>query len=332
MAYAHTSVNSTSKLYLQNERRYNYTTPKSYLEQITLYSKLLKQKSSELHSKVKRLENGLDKLRSTAKQVDELKKKLAVQEIELKEKNDAADALIEIVGIETEKVSIEKNLADEEEEKVAIIADEVSKKQKDCEEDLLKAEPALIAAQEALNTLNKANLTELKSFGSPPGVVTNVTAAVMVLLAPSGKIPKDRSWKAAKIMMAKVDTFLDSLINYDKENVHPDIMKAIEPYLKDAEFEPEFVRSKSAAAAGLCAWVINIIKFYEVYCDVEPKRKALAAANAELAAAQEKLSGIKRKVAVSESNVISRIILAHFRPFSVVIVVRGTTCEVDCGF
>lgn len=63
----------------------------------------------------------------------------------------------------------------------------------------MKAEPALLAAQEALNTLNKANLTELKSFGSPPGAVTNVTAAVMVLLAPDGKVPKDRSWKAAKV-------------------------------------------------------------------------------------------------------------------------------------
>jgi dynein heavy chain len=51
--------------------------------------------------------------------------------------------------------------------------------------------------------------------------------------------------------------------------------------------------------SGLCAWVINIIKFYEVYCDVEPKRKALAEANAELAASQEKLGIIKQKVAVS---------------------------------
>lgn len=201
MAYAHTSVNMASKLYLQNERRYNYTTPKSYLEQINLYAKLLRQKAIELLGKVKRLENGLEKLRCTAKQVDDLKVKLAVQEIELKEKNDAADALIEIVGVETEKVSIEKSLADEEEKKVALIAEEVSKKQKDCEEDLLKAEPALLAAQEALNTLNKANLTELKSFGSPPGAVTNVTAAVMVLLAPGGKVPKDRSWKAAKVFM-----------------------------------------------------------------------------------------------------------------------------------
>jgi dynein heavy chain len=80
MAYAHTSVNSTSKLFLQNERRYNYTTPKSYLEQINLYSKLLIKKTDELQCKIERLENGLDKLKSTAVQVDELKKKLAIQE------------------------------------------------------------------------------------------------------------------------------------------------------------------------------------------------------------------------------------------------------------
>ncbi|XP_035728185.1 dynein beta chain, ciliary-like [Vespa mandarinia] len=302
MAHAHTSVNIASRHYLASERRYNYTTPKSFLEQISIYTRLLKTKSSELRARVMRLENGLDKLRSTAVQVDSLKEKLAMQEMELQQKNEAADALIAIVGVETEKVQTEKALADEEESKVAIIAEEVSKKQKDCEVDLMKAEPALLAAQEALNTLNKANLTELKSFGSPPGAVTNVTAAVMVLLAPNGKVPKDRSWKAAKIVMAKVDSFLDALINYEKENIHPEVIKAIQPYLKDSEFEPEFVRSKSAAAAGLCAWVINIIKFYEVFCDVEPKRKALAQANAELAAAQDKLSVIKRKVASLEEQ------------------------------
>jgi dynein heavy chain, axonemal len=50
--------------------------------------------------------------------------------------------------------------------------------------------------------------------------------------------------------------------------------------------------------SGLCAWVINIIKFYEVFCEVEPKRIALADANAELAAAQEKLRMIKEQIEV----------------------------------
>jgi hypothetical protein len=55
------------------------------------------------------------------------------------------------------------------------------------------------------------NLTELKSFATPPAACVNVAAAVMVLLAnKTQKVPKDRSWKAAKGMMAKV--------NYTRQN------------------------------------------------------------------------------------------------------------------
>ena len=41
MSYVHGSVNEMSKVYLQNERRHNYTTPKSFLELINLYVKIL---------------------------------------------------------------------------------------------------------------------------------------------------------------------------------------------------------------------------------------------------------------------------------------------------
>ena len=141
------------------------------------------------------------------------------------------------------------------------------------------------------------NLTELKSFGSPPAAVVNVTAAVMVLLsAKSGKVPKDRSWKAAKVMMGKVDDFLNSLINYDKENIPENVQKAVQPYLDNPDFDPDFIRSKSAAAAGLCAWVVNIMSFYIVFCDVEPKRIALDQANQQLSAAQERLRVIQNKI------------------------------------
>lgn len=152
------------------------------------------------------------------------------------------------------------------------------------------------------------------------------------------------------MMMAKVDQFLDQLINYNKEDIHPDIIKAIQPYLENPEFNPDFIRSKSVAAAGivllecenylwlnkksvtycliidfswtetnllfpfvpawpkfnvpgLCSWVINIIRFYEVYCDVEPKRRALEEANAELAAAQNRLTSITSKIKVGRVGV-----------------------------
>ncbi|NXM72263.1 DYH9 protein, partial [Serilophus lunatus] len=302
MAHVHISVNEMSRLYLSNERRYNYTTPKSFLEQIKLYQSLLLQKDQDLKAKMERLENGLEKLNSTSAQVDELKAKLAAQEVELKQKSEDADKLIQVVGVETEKVSRKKEVADEEERKVALITQEVEQKQKDCEEDLAKAEPALAAAQAALNTLNKTNLTELRSFGSPPAAVSNVTAAVMVLTAPGGKIPKDRSWKAAKVAMARVDAFLDSLIKFNKENIHENCLKALQPYLQDPKFNPEFVATKSSAAAGLCSWVLNIVRFHGVFCEVQPKRQALSRANAELEAAQDKLGTIKAKIARLNDN------------------------------
>lgn len=73
MSHVHQSVNHMSTIYFQNERRYNYTTPKTFLEQIALYSKLLNEKTANLKMMILRLENGLEKLASCASDVAVLK-------------------------------------------------------------------------------------------------------------------------------------------------------------------------------------------------------------------------------------------------------------------
>lgn len=303
MCNVHKSVNQVGLEYQASERRQNYTTPRSFLEQISLYENMLRKQHLSIQRKISRLENGLQKLESTSQQVDGLKEKLATQEVELTKKNEDANRLLAIVSAETDKVAAEKSVADAEESKVSTIRASVAVKQRDCERDLAKAEPALLAAQEALNTLNKNNLTEMKSFGTPPAAVVKVCAAVMCLLAPQGRVPRDRSWKAIKAgMMGKIDQFLDNLIKYDKENMHENCLKAVGEYLNDPEFEPDLVRGKSLAASGLCSWVINIVKFHEVFCVVKPKRDALDAANEELRQATETLEGIREKIARLEAK------------------------------
>ena len=49
--------------------------------QISLYCNVLGRKHSELLAMMERLEGGLEKLKSTAAQVDDLKEKLAAQEV-----------------------------------------------------------------------------------------------------------------------------------------------------------------------------------------------------------------------------------------------------------
>ena len=63
------SVTEASIECLRIYRRYNYVTPKSYLELIALYKSLLDQKRSELRRARDRLENGLDKIQQAANQV-----------------------------------------------------------------------------------------------------------------------------------------------------------------------------------------------------------------------------------------------------------------------
>ena len=175
MAHVHNSSTQMSKTYLANDKRYNYTTPKSFLELINLYVKILAEKNIEFKRKIERLGTGLKKLKSTGTMVEALKEQLAEQEEELGKKNAEADLLIKIVGVETEKVSKEKATADDEKKKVDQINIDVKVKQKDCEQDLKKAEPSLIAAQEALNTLNKViffitAVEPLSLAGKPHGV------------------------------------------------------------------------------------------------------------------------------------------------------------------
>lgn len=67
---------------------------------------------------------------------------------------------------------------------------------------------------------------------------------------------------------------------------------------KDPEFDPEKILAKSSAASGLCAWVINIHNFYNVFLVVEPKKRALVDAQNELRAAQEKLNYLNSKILV----------------------------------
>lgn len=117
MAHVHTSVTEMSAWYYQNERRHNYTTPRSFLEQVSLFESLLRKKRGELQQKKAHLRNGIQKLQTTAAQVENLKARLASQEAELQLRNHDAEALITKIGLQTEKVSREKAISDAEEQK-----------------------------------------------------------------------------------------------------------------------------------------------------------------------------------------------------------------------
>ena len=70
---------------------------------------------------------------------------------------------------------MEKSKADE-------AAAEARKFEEQAAGDLAIAKPAMDAANDAVNCLDKASLTELKSFTKPPNGVDKVTTALLIMI------------------------------------------------------------------------------------------------------------------------------------------------------
>mmetsp|Transcript_20739 Transcript_20739/g.31947 ORF Transcript_20739/g.31947 Transcript_20739/m.31947 type:complete len:123 (-) Transcript_20739:3700-4068(-) len=101
--------------------------------------------------------------------------------------------------------------------------------------------------------------------------------------------------------MSNPGAFLELLNGFkakiDAEDVPAINFKAIRTTLADPNFTPEIIMGKSSAAAGLCDWIINITSYYDVVVSVEPKKLAVAEAQATLAAANAKKAEVDERVA-----------------------------------
>ncbi|KAF4753676.1 hypothetical protein FOZ63_015508, partial [Perkinsus olseni] len=271
LPFSFEAVGHQSEKFIEVERRFAYTTPKSFLELIKLYTSMLGKKLLALEDKQYRLSNGLDKLKETAEQVAGLEEVLKEKAVVVEQKAKEADAFAEEVGREKTKVNAEAEKANAESAACEEIAKNVKIQQKSCEEDLAKAIPLVEKAEAALDVLNKKDFQELKSFAKPPAGVDKVCEACMHLMAgidPSievdkkGKV-KDTSWKGATKMMGNPEKFLESLKAFkgeiDDGNVPGQNISCARPLTEAEDFTVESMKKKSAAAAGLCEWVINII-------------------------------------------------------------------------
>eukprot|EP00959_Pyramimonas_sp_CCMP1952_P446530 9349501-Pyramimonas_sp.AAC.1 len=58
--------------------------------------------------------------------------------------------------------------------------------------------------------------------------------------------------------------FLDSLQEYDKDNIDPSIVTKVKPYITNPEFNPDKIRKASKAAHGLACWAIAIESYDRV--------------------------------------------------------------------
>ena len=233
--------------------RYNYTTPKSFLELIYLYRNMLAKERNALAGDIDRLSSGLDKLETTSKDVAVLEEEIKVKSVEVEAAKTQADQIAEKVGGEKAKVEVAAAGANEEAAKCAVIAENAGKMEADCTRDLEAAIPAVQKAEAALDALKKKELDELKSLGKPPGGVDDVTGAILAIKGEPQKSWKD--WNAAKLMMKDVNKFMEDLkglkVTIDNGQLPAKNVDNARPFLALEHVQNvDLMKKKSGAAAG----------------------------------------------------------------------------------
>uniref|UniRef100_A0A8C1HSU8 Dynein axonemal heavy chain 7 n=1 Tax=Cyprinus carpio carpio TaxID=630221 RepID=A0A8C1HSU8_CYPCA len=303
----HTSTINLSACFLSELQRYNYVTPTSYLELISMFKHLLQGKRTEVMKLKSRYEVGLEKLESAATQVSTMQVELEALQPQLRVASKEVEEMMVVIQRESLEVSKTEKVVrvDEAEANEQAMAAKAIKDE--CDADLAVAVPILEAALAALNTLTTQDITLVKSMKNPPAGVKLVMEAICILKGikpdripdPSGSGKKvEDFWGPAKKLLGDMK-FLQSLHEYNKDNIPANYMSVIRnKYITNPDFVPEKIRTASAAAEGLCKWVCAMDSYDNVAKVVAPKKEKLALAEEKLKVAMESLQ--KKQAALKE--------------------------------
>jgi hypothetical protein len=123
--------------------------------------------------------------------------------------------------------------------------------------------PELLRAQEAVEKIDRNQLVNLRSMPNPPPIILLVFEGVCALLGAKS------DWGTVKGLLMDLTKFIQSLINYDKENIPPARLKKLNAVLAKPEFDIPSIAQRASYAADMAAFC----RAMKIYADTNEKVK-----------------------------------------------------------
>ncbi|XP_064484606.1 dynein heavy chain, cytoplasmic-like isoform X2 [Ornithodoros turicata] len=268
--YVHQTLHRASSRLAKRGARSITITPRHYLDFINHYVKLFNEKRSELEEQQLHLNVGLQKIRETVEQVEELQKSLALKSRELEAKNLAANAKLKEMLHDQQEAEKKKVQSHEIQAQLRKQEEVIAEKRSSVMADLAQVEPAVIEAQQAVKSIKKQHLVEVRSMANPPFAVKLALESICLLL---GEAASD--WKAIRSVIIR-DNFINTIVNFSTDDVSDDIRNKMKSkYLTSPEYNFEKVNRASNACGPMVKWAIAQINYADMLKRVEPLRNEL---------------------------------------------------------
>ncbi|KAL9651290.1 hypothetical protein ABK040_001243 [Willaertia magna] len=301
MVKVHQSVEKFSERFIKEYKRYNYVTPKNYLDYIHTYKRLLEENRLKIDEMMKRLEGGLSKLRAGKEEVEERSKELQEASIVIQMKTVENSKLLQVISERLAEASEQTTLQQEREQEIKKELELISVQKQEIDAKLAEAEPLINAAELALAKLERTAITEMKSFVSPGQVIIDLGACIYLLLEDDAVT--NPTWSNIKSIMT--DNFFNRLLKYDKSRLTASRMNRIDQIFKNSPsgINKEEIQKFSPPLACVLTWVEAMRNYYNISKTIKPIKKKKDEAEKRLKDLSDQLGIIKTKVAQLQKDI-----------------------------
>ncbi|XP_063237430.1 dynein heavy chain, cytoplasmic isoform X2 [Bacillus rossius redtenbacheri] len=268
--YVHQTLHQANARLAKRGGRTMFITPRHYLDFINHFVKLYTEKRSDLEEQQLHLNVGLNKIAETVEQVEEMQKSLAVKSQELQAKNEAANAKLRQMVKDQQEAEKKKVQSQEIQAELEVQTVKIGQKQEFVMADLAQVEPAVIDAQQAVKSIKKQHLVEVRSMANPPAIVKVALESICLLLGENAT-----EWRSIRSVTMK-DNFISTIVNFNTEEITDDVREKMRSkYLSNPDYNFEKVNRASMACGPMVKWAIAQINYADMLKRVEPLRDEL---------------------------------------------------------
>ena len=229
-------------------------TPTSFLELLTAYATILRNKRKTIEFSKNRLVKGLEVLEKAAVEIAKLKEHIDAMAPELEvTKKDVAATMAQL-AVDRADADAEKEIVAKDEAEATQQEAEAATLKGEAEAELSKATPLLEEAARVLQELKKDDFYILASVKKPTSAVVlgmEVSCHMMGLKpkkAAQNKVDGDTGgyFETARTqLLSNPGQFMKSMQDYDKENISEGTVKRVNAIIQSEDFTMEKVKSAS---------------------------------------------------------------------------------------
>ena len=288
----------------KNAKKFNYITPRDFLDFIKHFINLQKEKNDELNDQKSHIDKGLQKIIQTEKTVNELKQSLAIKGKELDKKQEEMKIKFDKIVADTEKANKSKEKAEIKKKQIEETKKEIDERTNKVNEELSTVVPKMEAAKQAIGNMSKKNIATLKSLK----VVKNTLKLPLRLIAMiyiflTKKIIKEKlDWDEIKNCIFKED-FISTIKNTKAENLGPKLTNLIQKEISATDWDIDKIKSGFLEVGLLAEWLESTVACANINNQMEPLKKDIADLNARKDKVVADYDEIAKEIETLEKNI-----------------------------